>query len=214
MNDRVKHNHHDAWLKALALLLFAFFSNASHAAVVSLSNDLTGLGDDLVTAVLTITDIGGLGPVEVEAMDLWIEYDPSLLDYVGARAGSMFDGAPVAPDLLVNATVPGMTKTSVTVLIGVPLVEGGELFEADFRIRPDAAPGSAARLDLSYLLINEEVEFHLGGIDPSDGVITVVPIPPALWLMGGALLALVGVARRRGAPSAAPMVAARSGRFA
>ena len=62
------------------------------------------------------------------------------------------------------------------------------LFLLSFTAQSDIAPGF---YDLKATLTANEVTEIPGG-----GQIQVVPVPAAAWLMGSALLALVGVRRR------------------
>ena len=78
--------------------------------------------------------------VTIEALDVTIRYDPSVLVFEGARPGAMFSGSVPTPQLAFNDTGERVTA-AVAVISGVVLVEGGAVFEADFRIRPGAPAG-------------------------------------------------------------------------
>jgi glucose/arabinose dehydrogenase len=135
---------------------------------VSMSTTASASPGGTVTVPVTIDEALGL-----EAVDLRIGYDPTLLEVVAVRPGAVTAGAtmvrgPVTPGSLVVGLVLGSARTAAG---------GGSLLEVDYRVKPTAAAGVAA-LDLQQVSLNEGylvlTPLPVPGPDPTDGAITVV----------------------------------------
>ena len=142
---------------------------------VHIATDLTGAPGSMITVPVLIDDA-----VDLEAADLRLSYDATLLEVVAVRAGSVTTGATI----ITNPT-PASNATG-TLTVGLALTTprpagGGSLLEIDFRIKPTATSGATA-LNLTQVSLNEDglvlSPLPVPGHDGSDGILTIRSTTP------------------------------------
>lgn len=178
------------------LLVALFLALPAQAVpILSLSTSATtvNVGDSIVLSV----DISGLGATEaLSAYDLEIGFDTGVLAFVSASfqgflgtssstAFSVAAGAQALEVSLLSAATLLATQPGSGVLVDVVLQATGVGTTGINFITPSAN------------LLDQNANALAGSFLPLDGSIEVVPEPATVALIGGGLLLMLGVARRR-----------------
>ncbi len=180
-------------------------SATSQAALVlgfSPSSQTVSVGSSLGVD-LTISGLGNFAPDSLGAFDVDVLFDNSILGFTGAIYGD-----PVLGDQLDLFSLGSFTGTTHT-----PGAGAVNLFQLSFDTVSDLDTMQADSFTLATLTFDAlaigSSSLNFGSITLSDaiggaltantapGQVNVVPIPAAIWLFGTALLALVGLSRRR-----------------
>ena len=186
---------HRILVSVVSVLGLLFLNAAASAATVSWDQrpPVVAPGDSF-TEVIVLDDTADLAaqlPSGIEALQLEALWDPAALTFVEARPGSGYDGS-LGLDVLVNDLVAGRVVVLLDTVIAPDVTDDYELLELDFTLSPSA---SSALIDWELDLQEETAVFGELGPDPTDVAVSLVPVPPAVLLLGSALLGLVGLRR-------------------
>ena len=108
-------------------------------------------------------------PFQIESVDATFSYDPAMLTFVTARAGSALTGGSTSPVILSHAA-NGEVTVAVAVVDPRPLVEGGLLLELEFTVMP--ALSGTTLLGLGDLSLNENaISATAADVPEGDGVV-------------------------------------------
>jgi hypothetical protein len=197
-------------LSIVAIAIFA--AQGVLAADMALSVNQSGAPGAVVTTALTIDNVGGL---QMESLDIDIQYDPAVLTVTGLRCGPAVPEAANPGNLIscsfdppiYNPSAGGGNELLIRGLVwNVPVLpdDGHVLLEIDFQIDAAAAPGVTEQ-ELLLAQVDEspspcfdsvgscgnatkgEITVYLPGDVNNDGVVSV----PDLLLMERHLVALI-----------------------
>lgn len=162
-------------------LMVALWAGSVSAATVRLTDDILAKVGDPVIVQLAFEGGGGLNELNLEALDLILGYDPTVLSYTAGNLGPALAGAD-SPIILNNAGT-GQIIASITSINPITVSGTGPqiLFETEFLILAGASPGPTL-LRIEKFDVNEgEVDLTTPTLAAIDGQVSIVPLPAAFW---------------------------------
>jgi hypothetical protein len=180
----------------MVVIAIIAISGAVNAASISIvPDDQTVLLGDIVQIDISGSDFneGTFGG------GLTVDWDPSVLQFVSLSTdpfpGDKFFGS----EDTTNASAGSLSFSVGSFFDGAP----GPSFDIATLMFNAVGLGNDSLIDLDFLFGDVWVDSNLTELDPqptlNDGLVTVnaVPIPPAILLLGGGLLGLIGIRRKK-----------------